>query len=306
MKQDLIMQDHGLYKKDQDGNIILFSLDEGIRSGEYHIKEGTAAIARDAFFDLPFLKTIYIPASLKTIPDGCLSNTGSWASEESGITRVNIAPGNSAFTVMDGFFCSRKDDGTFHLIRALDIPENAVIPEEITSAGEGCFSGRKVKSVRIENLGYPSGSDTGSPAKTTIWFPYSHRFYLEILLDNFGKNGKLFSFREYDKQLLFDHFNPERIRMLCARLTDPVDMEEGFYEKIRQNALAHMEDVMEAVLKDGDTDLLELLAENGLFTEENISELTDQTGRSMRKDLMFWMMEYKNSHFGVTEEELFI
>ena len=288
------MEDHGLYKENTDGTLTLLSLDEKIHSEEYRILEGTSSIERDAFFDLPFLKKIYIPASMKDIPDGCLCNAASWASEEKGISEIELSPKNESFEIIDCFFCRKLEAGRWHLLRVLETPEHITIPDTVVSIGEGAFSGRFVKSVTLDCYG------------TTIWFPAGHRFYLEVLLGKFGKNGRIFDFKEYDRLLLFDHFNPERIHMLCGRLSNPVEMEENMQMKIRENALLHMEDVMEAVIKNGDTELLDLLAGVSLFTEENIGALTDQVGRSLRKDLMFWMMDYKNRCFGADPDDLMI
>lgn len=286
------MTDHGVYKTDENGRSILIELTPDEELEEYVIAEGTDACKEDVFKEVPHLRKITIPASLKEIPDGAFSNGGGWASEEKGICEISLSPNNPYFTICERrLFCKKETDGSLHLIRVLSGPETLAIPSSVGSIGRDAFRGLSVSCVTFEKN------------DQKIWFPIGHLYYLERLLSGFGKNGKLYDFNEYDRFLLGDHFNPERIRMLAARIEDPRGGEEGIKERLISNTRDHMEELTEALIKDGDEELLKLLAASGIFTAENIGYVFDSVNRSERKDLMFWLIEYKNSVFPREEEE---
>lgn len=273
----------------ENGRLILESTDPEDERKEYAVRPGTNALAEDAFADQPNLEKLIIPASLEEIPEGTLSNGGGWTSDQKGISEIEIHPENKHFVQAGDCFCERLQEGKLKLLRVTGQNENIVVPEEVIVIGAGAFSDRSVCSVYLE------GPDV------TIWFPKDHAYYLKVLLENFGKNGKLYDFGAYDRFLCGDHFNVQRIRMIRGRVCQDYEITVEIRNKLTENMRAREKDVLEGILENGREDTLKDLAETGFFTEENIDSCIERINRTDRKDLLNWMMNYKNDNFKTAE-----
>jgi len=269
----------------ENGRLKLIGTDTEDERREYALREGTFAVAEDAFEGQPYLEKLIIPASLEEIPEGALSNGEGWASDKKGIDEIVIDPGNRCFVQKGNCFCRILPDGSLKLLRITGKEENIEVPSEVSIIGREAFADRTLLSVQLE------GPDV------MIWFPKDHAFYLKKLLKGFGRNGKLYDFEEYDRFLLGDHFNPQRIKMIRGRICRGYDISEETSAAMQDNMRAREKDVMEAVTESGSEETLEDLAAAGFFTQENIDSCIERVNRTDRKDLLGWLMNYKNSHF---------
>ena len=275
----------GIYTKDENGTIILTGVEESEDPYSLVIKKGCEKLSGNVFSGFPKLKTIFIPDSVRVIPDGTLSNGGGWASDEKGIEEIVLDAGNPYFSLSDGLFCQKKEDQKFKLLRYIGKSEHVSIPECVDEIGDKALCGRIILDVYLEKTG------------CRIWFPKSHLYYLDILLSDFGRNGCLYDFTRYDRFLLENHFNNERLRMICERITKHPDITKEqravFTGHLRENE----EDLFESLIKNGNTDILELISETGFFTEENIDRCIERLNQSDRKDLLSWLINYKHRSF---------
>ena len=274
----------GIFQKDEYGRSILVSVNPGEERKSYDIPEGTYAVAEKAFSEHPELTRISIPASLEVIPDRALSNGGGWASDEKGIDDIRVSSGNDVFFIENGCLYEKLPGQGTRLVRAAKVPENVSIPEHVCIVARGAFSDRKIACVTLRKTGQK------------IWFPVRHDYYLGVLLDEFGKNGRIYDFSRYDRFLLDNHFNPERIRMICARIADcgPDDKETA--EKLTEHVRRYQEQILECLSDTGETLHLDCLADIGFFTADNMDEIIEYFSRSDRKDLLSWLMNYKHGH----------
>ena len=279
---------YGRYAE-ENGRLILESTNPEEERREYAIRPGTYGISKDAFAGQPWLEKLIIPASLECIPEGALSNGGGWASDQKGISEIRIDPENRHFVQKGCCFCEKLPGGGLRLLRVTGKEENVAVPSEVTAIGKDAFFDRTVLSV------FPEGPDA------TIWFPKDHAFYLKKLLEGFGKNGKLYDFDEYDRFLCGDHFNPQRIKMIRERIGRGYEISAEAAERLLDNLRSHPEEVLEAAAEKGSEETLEDLAAAGFFTEDNIDWFTDQINRTDRKDLLAWMMNYKNRNYKTVE-----
>ena len=281
------MNDSDTYGKyiEENGRLILESTDPEKERREYAIRPGTYGIAADAFEGQPGLEKLIIPASLECIPEGSLSNGGGWASDQKGISDIEIDPDNTRFVLKGCCFCEKQANGELKLLRVTGKEENVTVPPEVTVIGKDAFYDCSVLSVYLKGPG------------VTIWFPKDHGYYLKKLLEGFGKNGKLYDFAEYDRFLCGDHFNPQRIRMIRTRSCSGYDLPSDTAEQLKKNMRLHEEEVFEGVADRGTEETLEDLAASDFFTEENIDRFTDRINRTDRKDLLVWLMNYRNSCF---------
>ena len=203
--------------------------------------------------------------------------------------------GSDCVILAQRFVCKLLPNGAARLLKVTAKPEDPSKPEDLTlpacieSIEEKAFDGLSLSSVTFEKDG------------RTLFFPVSHSYYMRILLDGFGKNGRLYDYTEYDRFLLVDHFNTERIRMICARITDP-QCDPDTKHRLRENVLNHTKELAEALLKNADTDSLDQLADAGLFTAESLSEIIEAVNRSRRKELLFWLLDYRNRTFPPSDD----
>lgn len=281
------MNDPDTYGKyiEENGRWILTGTDPEDERREYAIRPGTTAIAEDAFDGQPNLEKLILPASLECIPEGSLSNGGGWASDQKGISEIEIDPENTRFVQRGCCFCEKQPDGGLKLLCVTGKDENVTVPAEVTVIGKNAFYDCPILSVYLEE------------PDVTIWFPKDHGYYLKKLLEGFGKNGKLYDFTEYDRFLCGDRFNPQRIRMIRGRVCSGYDLAPETADQLKENMRLHEEEVFEGVADRGSEETLEDLAASDFFTEENIDRFTDRINRTDRKDLLVWLMNYKNSRF---------
>lgn len=281
---------YGKYGRDAEGKLVLLVVDASDAREAYSVQEGCAAIAADAFSEQPRLSALRIPASLREIPEGALSNSGSWADAEKGICRVDPDPANPVFFADEWGFYQKLPEGSVKLLLAFleEKQGTARIGSAVSRIGDKAFYGRPVKKVCFQ-------------AENTVYTFPSHAYFREVLLDSFGKNGKLYDFAQYDAFLLRSHFNGERLRMLCDRLTQPTDLSE----EMRGRLLAHVRDnipaVMEALQKEYAAAELLYLLEAGVFTEECVTQAIEIVNQSDRRELLTYLMDYRHEHFAPAE-----
>ena len=282
----MINDGYGFYEKDQYGELYLKGVNSEDNRESYEICGGCAGISKDAFKGQHSLKALKIPASVRYIAEGSISNGGSWAGNERGLEKVSIDPENERYCA-DGYgVFEKKEDGKKLILYLEDNSVNGYetsIRSDINSVGIRAFAGRKIYRVYFEKNGY------------SYSFPH-HAFFNEELLKGFGRNGKLYDFEEYDRFLLRDHYNADRIRMICERILQdweiPADMKERLKAHIKEN----MGEALKAAAAENAVFELKKMAEAGFFTEKNIDESIDMLNRTDSRELLTYLMDYKHEN----------
>ena len=289
-KADVPEDGFGIYGTDSEGGLTLLgTVPHAVRSS-YAVREDCIAMTPDALGRCPFLKEIRIPAKLTRIPEGALSNSGSWAEEEKGIESVQVDAGNPRYFADSRGFYERCPDQTIRLLLAI-LPEGGetyVLDAKVSAVGKDAFYGRAPRSVRFEGSGY------------TYTFP-GHAYFRETLLSEFGRNGQLYDFTKYDAFLLRSHFNADRLRMICDRLTQPWQLSEEMREKLLRHVRGAMKDVCQALDAQNAIAELRYMLDAGVLDETAVSEAFDYLNRTDQREMLTFLMDYKHSHFA--EEE---
>ena len=277
---------YGLYKENTDGGSCLEKTDPGDERECYEICEGCTCIGPGAFAGSHYLKELRIPASVRNICEGALSNSGSWAEREKGLEKVIIDKNNKNYIADEHGVFELTDHEKKLILYLRDVKKDdntVVIPSDVISVGDKAFYGKHIEKVIFEKNGF------------SYSFP-KHAFFNEELLKRFGKNGRLYDFEEYDNFLLRDHFNADRIRMTCERITQDWEITPNIKEKLKRHISDALGEALETLAFENAAEELRMMAEAGFFTEENILGAIDVLNRSDRREMLTYLMDYRNSN----------
>lgn len=283
--------DYGCYAADADGKIFLAKVNPEDERGFYEIHEGCSGIFENALITQTKLSSIKIPASVEIIPDGAFSNSGSWAEMERGITKAEIDSGNKKYFADETGVYERLENGKKLILYLKDTGKDdhvLNIAADIIEIGKNALYGKRIDRVIFDKNGY------------SYSFP-DHAYFKEELLKSFGKNGKLYDFEEYDKFLLRNHFNQDRIRMICERLSQNYEISEEMRNSLFEHVSGSMDEVLKALAKDDGIDELKAMTEAGFFTEGNINEAIDILNHTDRREMLTYLMDYKNENLQTSE-----
>ena len=276
--------DFGSYAFDENGEMVLVHVNGADERMSYRIAEGTKTVLQSAFKTNPILEELFIPASVAKIEDGALSNSGSWVDDDKGFQKIEISSQNEKYLANEEGVYERLSDGGRKLIYCLSHKKDILIESDIKDIAEKAFYGKYVQSFEFEMNGCRY-SLPGQP------------FHNEELLMQFGMNGKLYDFTEYDKFILRKHFSPDRLRMMCDRVTQDYDMADETKQKIIEHLHENIDKVCEQLIKKNGFDELRYLAESNILTLENVEELIAAFNNAGESDMLKYMIEYKHENF---------
>ncbi len=282
----LLDDGYGYYGMDENGSIVLLAVRIYDERKSYEIQKGCTCISAEAFEGKGCLEKILIPESVRIIEEGALSNSGGWADEEKGICEIELSKDNKNFVMGNLGLYQKLEDGGFKLLLYIEEKENddIVIEDEIKQIGRKAFYGRKINSVKFADTGYK------------YRFP-SHAFFMEELLKEFGKNDRLYDFAAYDAFLLRNHFNSERLNMICDRLNQPYDLTDEKRNELIMHVRDSLKDVLRALSNENAIETLKYMIQSGIFTEENITEAIDILNHTEQRELLTYLMDYKHENF---------
>ena len=303
---------YGLYRKEK-GGLVLETVNPRDERAFYAFPEGTVSLREGALDGRSALESVFLPASLTSLPDMALVNAANPYTEQDGITSLAVDEDNPVFFLDDGNLMERQENGGIKLVRFLsrslsytpgpevcDIAPYAfcrsslrkiTIPKTCRHFDPDAFAGSRVRKLVFEEQGF------------CIRFPKYRVHRLYDLLKNFGKNGQFYDFSAYDKYLTesTEPIDADQVRMMMSRLSDsgPVGRETG--EAIRRKVSDHFEEVLGVIGKENDLASLRRMAELGFFTADNIDGAIGFFGRNGDREAMAALMEEKNRKFGFSE-----
>lgn len=183
--------------------------------------------------------------------------------------------------------------------------------EEITFTDDDMSSAENAGSMinndkksTAENISIGDEAFSGCPLRYAylpdgvIFFGEEDRFTVEKFVLNFGKNGKIYDFKEYDEFLVSQYLTEPRIRMICSRLKNPMDMTEVTKKELESRIRDSLTDVIELMAIEHNSATLAELGDLGFFTVDNIDEMIELAGRLEEKEMTAWFMSYKNRNIG--------
>ncbi len=282
---------YGYYIENGKGELCLAKLAPGDALESYDIRNGCTSIAANALKNAHSLKRLSIPASVLEIPEGSLSNGGGWTDTRKGLEIVDIHKDNEKFYADEYGIFERIKGGTKLLLYLEDNYKNGFvthIPSDVISIGKEAFYSRKILKAVFEADG------------SFVSFP-KHAYFNEELLKSFGENGRLYDFTAYDSFLLRKHFNADRIRMCCERISSAQMPEEETRKKLYKHIEDNLQDVLRAIAEENAASELKFMIRLGFFTQENIDFSIDVLNKTERRELMTYLMDYKHEKLKNTE-----
>ena len=312
----------GLYKT-SEGVKELIAVNASDTRDFYGISEGTVKISPGALQDISTVKTLEIPAEMEIIEEGSFSFTGGRASESNGIEKIVVSQDNKNFLIRYDCLCDRlhdrKDSENKNADSYANYPDTervrliryfggkkCILDEKAVRIGDRCFKNTLLEEITFTEKDVNIGDEafSGCPLRYAylpegvIFFGEEDRFTVEKFVLNFGKSEKIYDFNEYDDFLLKQYLTEPRIRMICNRLKNPMDLTEDKKSALENRIKESLSDVIELMATEHNSSTLDDLGELGFFTAENIDMMIDLTGRLDEKEMTAWFMTYKNRNIG--------
>lgn len=133
---------------------------------------------------------------------------------------------------------------------------------------------------------------------TVLVFPVENTYMMNDLLTGFGRNGKEYDFSVYDRVLDRTWMDSRRVEMMLMRLKYPEDLSPEKAEEYRTRIREKLEEILRHLAADRNLPVLKLLAEEGFFNAENIEGCIKTLERAGEREMMLWLMNWKNQEIG--------
>lgn len=290
---------------------------ECISISEIKLPHNLKEIGRDAFLNTN-IASFSLPSSIEYIGEGAFAVREQW-NERRYAKKLSMSEDNSAYSISDNKLVENKerlladyasDDVIFIPSGIKEICSKAYhhniareihIPSSVKSIHKDAFlKCNHLKRLYMDFLGergclYMPGAKADYDVKPV------HEQCVACIHDT--EDGWLFDFESYD--CLFPSVSDKREKILMAanRLKFAVRLEEKYRLNYLQYLNRHAKDAVKTVVEFDELESLSALAELGLFTQSNIDELIELANRANKPELLSYLMNYKNSHIGISEED---
>ena len=116
-------------------------------------------------------------------------------------------------------------------------------------------------------------------------------------------SGTIFDFVKYDS--LFETINTAKDKILVAtdRLKSAIQLVPLYRDKYLGYLRKNAKKAVEIVVQFDDLSGLNTLAELEVFTGENIDQVIELANKAKKAEILSYLMNYKNSKIGITEED---
>ncbi len=293
---------YGIYKKQENG-LYLEGILPAIQKESYRVLDGTVEICKQAFFNQEKeLKQLILPASLKHIETGALQSTMYSFEPQRGI--LDYVVKSDVFTFEDG--CLVEHGSSNVLLAMTKDVRHFVIPEDIDKVGTYAFLNAKIQTLVcnarlafIEKDAFYGASFEEiqyADTKETILFPIFHEVLKEDMLKGFGRNGKLYSYKNYDQLLCKKYISSERVRMITNRLLHKRDLSTEYEQRYIEILLSQFEDTIRYILERNDLDSLQRMLDLSLINETNMDQCLRLIGETSNTQAIALVLEYKHTH----------
>ena len=120
---------------------------------------------------------------------------------------------------------------------------------------------------------------------------YKYRQCIRNRQMNYEKYDSLFGYA------IAQEFTPTCIRLAMNRLRSPMGLKDSAKERYLNYLREQSKDVAKQICKDDQMELLEVLAENGYFTEELLLEFQSRASDMGRAEMASYLLNYRMEHF---------
>ncbi len=280
---------------------------------EIVLNEGLREIGSNAFAHCIRLTSLNLPSTVETIGESSLSDTFGWSELFQGLERITVAPGDDRFMADDDALFETGESNHRFLVKYFGEGEEYRIPWDVSRILPGAF--RRANFCRCEipmsvrSVGHDAFREcknleeiTLKESGTTLYIPgqpvYRKDEVTALFYEERPAGGYLYDYAGYDE--LFDTYLnlPDKCGMACCRLKYPVQLTEERARFYREFLDTNLTGILKEVSKKQDMDLLVMLAELGVFNEDNIDESIDILSSSGQTKFTGYLLNYMKEHGG--------
>ncbi len=275
-----------------------------------------------------------LPASLTEIGAGAFDTGSEWQNQRTALCSIQVDGGNPWFYVNMGCksLLRRLETGGSLLHTYFGNDELVSLPEDVAEIAPLAFCDSIVQEVRLPAGITAIGEDAfqncfqlkrlwvnfaqpeNGVEHAVIYIPAQNgddeeeyndygaqslrNQYLDCIRVN---NGSVFDFVKYDS--LFSGIVDKKDKILVAadRLKSAIQLVPLYHDAYLTYLRTHAEYAIEVVVEFDDLAGLNILAELGVFTGQNIDGVIELANRSRQADILSYLLNYKNSQLGMTE-----
>ncbi len=278
---------------------------------EVRLAEGLREIGANAFGHCIRLKDLHLPSTVETIGESALSDTFGWSESFQGLERITVEPGNEHFMADEDALFETDGSGYRSLVKYFGEAAVYRIPWDVSRILPGAF--RRAKFYRCEipmsvrgvgrdafrecrNLREISLEETGSELYIPGQPLYRKDEVTALFLEEKPAGGYLYDYAGYDA-LFATYLNlPDLCGMACCRLKYPLQLPEETAQAYRKFLRENLSGILQGIAQKQDMERLVMLAELGIFNEENLDESLEILSRSGRTKFTGYLLNYMREH----------
>ncbi len=302
-----------------------------------NLPAGLTKIGNEAFKGTN-IASFELPASLREIGVGAFLIGNEWDVQQTRRAHIQVDAANPCFYVdaeHQALLRRRAEGGSVCLLyfgsnELVSLPTEVVeiaplafcnslmqemcLPARLVAIGEDAFKNcRQLKRLRVEFDQPENGlkqaiiyipGDSPEDDEYDDDYDYAAQSLRNQYLDCIRVNdGRIFDFVKYDS--LFAGISDFRDKILVAtdRLKSAIQLVPLYRDNYLTYLQNHAEQAVNVVVEFDDLAGLNMLAELGVFTGQNIDSVIELANQSRQADILSYLLNYKNTHLAMNENQ---
>lgn len=275
------------------------------------------------------IKEFRLGSAVCQIGEGAFITGNEWQDKRTKLRNIKVDKENTTFYVDKKALYKKKEDGSCAIFTYFGGDEIFALSEEVTEICEQAFARSIIQEIQIPSsvkiIGEQAFSGCGKLIRLKVGFSevengisYAVVYIPEISSNNYytdstihdqfmdcirvDGDGNVFDFVEYDS--LFETITKSKDKILVAtdRLKSAIQLVPLYREKYLTYLRRNAKKAVEVVVEFDDLSGLNTLAELNVFTGKNIDSIIELANKAKKPEILSYLMNYKNSNIGITEE----
>ena len=296
---------------------------------EINIPDSVTSIGNDAFSGTA-IKNFELGSQISDIGEGAFITGNRWEDQRTKLRGIKVSKENSVYFVDKKTLLKRKTDGSSAVVVYFGGDETIAIPDGVSEIYRGAFMRSIVREIQIPSSVTIIGEDAFSGCSklvrlrvgfaepenganfAVIYIPEIsgrdayrdstiHDQYMDCI--RVDGSGTIFDFVKYDS--LFDTITAAKDKILVAtdRLKSAIQLVPLYRDKYLAYLRRNAKKAVQIVVEFDDLSGLNTLAELDIFTGKNIDSVIELANKAKKQEILSYLMNYKNSKIGITEED---
>ena len=296
---------------------------------EINIPDSVEIIGNNAFVWTK-IKKFAIGPNVKMIGTSAFITGNQWEDRRTSLRDITVSKDNTTYYVDQKMLLKRKSDGSSAVVVYFGGDEIVVVPDGVSEICSGAFTRSIVQEIQIPSsvtlIGEQAFAGCSKLVRLRVGFaePENGASFAVIYIPEItGRNeyvdstihdqymdcirvdgsGTVFDFVKYDS--LFDTISAAKDKILVAtdRLKSAIQLVPLYRDKYLTYLRRRAQKAVEVVVEFDDLSGLNTLAELEVFTGENIDGVIELANKAKKPEILSYLMNYKNSNIGITEED---